>query len=457
MIHKIAVLKSIGKFKDYQAIGNVAFNKLTLIYGDNGSGKTTLTNIFRSATSGKIHFVETRKTTNSIIPQTAQIIERNATGDIYHTYRTTGWLNTFPNIEIFDIHFIHQNIFSGCDFTDGHKKELYEFVIGAHGVSVQRQIEQNKKDKTDSRQIQEGIEQQIIQEVGNGLIKEMLTPFLAISALPADIDQQIQSAENDLASANSNSLIQTLSNLAVLPSLTISSNFSVIIADIEMTVNTIQDKVLQELFERHCQELKSKSVVNPETWLKTGFLYFESKSGESSFEQEIKIKCPFCKQDVDSLEILKAYALRFNDEFNDFVHRLQTHIDGVNKFNYHALAQKINDIIFANRAAVTSWSTYLPNIASPTIDLVSEEAAIHVVVEKVSALLQEKAANPSKAIDAAYVLEFQETLKKVNEKISLYNEATNAYITGVASFKERILSPLQAQNALNHLKRIKTF
>ncbi len=47
-IHKIERLVSIGKFRNYQAVGDVAFKKLTLFYGDNGGGKTTLTSIIRS-------------------------------------------------------------------------------------------------------------------------------------------------------------------------------------------------------------------------------------------------------------------------------------------------------------------------------------------------------------------------------------------------------------------------
>ncbi len=48
MIHKIERITSIGKFRNYQATGDVAFKKLTLLYGDNGGGKTTLTAILRS-------------------------------------------------------------------------------------------------------------------------------------------------------------------------------------------------------------------------------------------------------------------------------------------------------------------------------------------------------------------------------------------------------------------------
>ena len=145
MIHKIERLISIGKFKNYQATGDVAFKKLTLFYGDNGVGKTTLASILRSLTQNNPEIVKRRKSINQTTPQAAQIVQRNTTGDTHHTFNpTTDWTVPFPDIEIFDIHFVDENIYSGFDFNEEHKKQLHQFVIGAQGVAIQQQIEQNK-------------------------------------------------------------------------------------------------------------------------------------------------------------------------------------------------------------------------------------------------------------------------------------------------------------------------
>ena len=40
MIHKVNYLTSIGKYRNYVAVGQVDFRKMTLIFGDNGGGKT---------------------------------------------------------------------------------------------------------------------------------------------------------------------------------------------------------------------------------------------------------------------------------------------------------------------------------------------------------------------------------------------------------------------------------
>src|SRR4030095_7396986 len=146
MINKVERLTSIGKFRNYNATGQVNFHKLTLIYGDNGGGKTTLTSVFRSLTTNKPEIVRSRISTNNTAPQAAQITQ-TGTPNIFHTFGAAGWTTPFADIEIFDIHFVNDNIYSGFDFNDEHKKQLHQFVIGAQGIAIQNQIEQNKAAK----------------------------------------------------------------------------------------------------------------------------------------------------------------------------------------------------------------------------------------------------------------------------------------------------------------------
>ena len=213
MIHKIERLISIGKFRNYNAAGQVNFHKLTLIYGDNGGGKTTLSSIFRSLTSNNPSIVRSRISTNHIAPQAVQIIQAG-TPNVFHTFGAAGWTLPFPDIEIFDIHFVNENIYSGFDFNDEHKRQLHQFVIGAVGIAIQQQIEQNKIAKAASRQLQTSIEQQLIKQVGNNLTDALITSFLSIPVKQTNnIDNLITTAEAALMSANANSTIRTLQTL----------------------------------------------------------------------------------------------------------------------------------------------------------------------------------------------------------------------------------------------------
>jgi wobble nucleotide-excising tRNase len=453
MIHKIQLLKSIGKFRDYQASGNVAFQKVTLVFADNGSGKTTLTNVFRSLTEGDVSIITKRISTNATQGQAAQIIQRNTGIDIQHTFRTTGWSNPFPNIEIFDTHFVNENIYSGFHFTDDHNKQLYQFVIGAQGVTLQQQIEQNKKDKVASRQYLSKLEQHLLQQVGNELRQESLTEFLKISALPSDIDQQIIDAESAFASAGANSVIQTLQPLVQLSLIAQGLNFRNVIADLQLSSQSIQDATLEKLFSQHCSALKSNSVAAPEPWLKTGSEYVKSKSALN----DSPLGCPFCKQNIDiNADIFKAYAQHFNEEFNNLIKRLAVHSQALIGFNLEAIFQSLNNSITNNVLRTTSWGTHLPNtVQPPNISISTIEAKIRGDLSKSISTVQQKIQNPSFAVDGSSLISLESSLQEINDLLTGYNAEVVAYNLVISSFRGGIQPLNQAQANVSDLKRIK--
>lgn len=458
MIHKIERLTTIGRFRNYQASGDVAFKKLTLFYGDNGGGKTTLTSILRSLTENKPEIVTRRKSTNHTTAQAAQIVERNLTTDTQHTFNhTSGWSVPLPNIEIFDIHFVNENIHSGFDFNDDHKKQLHQFVIGSVGVSIQQQIEQNKLDKTASKQLQGTLEQQIIQQVGNKLIPELIPTFLTIPIAQANnIDQLIANAETALASANANTIIQTLQPLSQLTTITSSINFTTLIADLQTTSQAIQDVALKTLFNAHCQDLLDNKIDDPEKWLRKGFSYLESKKAKSSDESPTVLSCPFCKQPVNySLDIINAFTIQFNEEFNSLVQRIQTHLNSLRAFNLETAIQAIDNINQINAGKITSWSTHLPKtIQSPSFNILNKEALKAEFQELISAV-QLKLKNPSVAVAHATATVFQSSLQTINTNQIAYNQSVTNYNEAITTFRASIQTTAQAQLQVEKLKRTK--
>lgn len=453
MINKVEYLTSIGKFRNYTAAGHVNFNKLTLIYGDNGGGKTTLTSVFRSLTTNKPEIIRSRISTNHTAPQAAQITQ-TGTPNIFHTFGAAGWSIPFPDIEIFDIHFVNDNIYSGFDFNDEHKKQLHQFVIGAQGVGIQNQIEQNKTAKATSRQNQANIEQQLIQQVNNNLTADLITSFLAIPATQANgIDQQITTAEAALASANANSIIQTLQTLSSLTQISSGIDFASLIIDLQTTSQAIQNATLEALFSNHCQDLADSGLDGPENWLQRGFAYVESKQAAN----KPAISCPFCKQIIDgNVEILNAYISKFNAEFNALVQRLQSHSTSLQNFNLEAAVQAIISINQTNTDRITSWATHLPNtIQTPTFNIISDEAILREEFQSLITSLQQKIQNPTLAVDTTTATVFQSSVQTINTNIDSYNQCVTAYNAAITTFRSGIQTVASAQLAVDRLKRIK--
>ncbi|MBI5538520.1 MAG: AAA family ATPase [Bacteroidia bacterium] len=453
MINKVERLTSIGKFRNYNAAGQVNFHKLTLIYGDNGGGKTTLTSVFRSLTTNKPEVVRSRISTNHIAPQAAQITQVG-TPNIYHTFGAAGWTIPFPDIEIFDIHFVNDNIYSGFDFNDEHKKQLHQFVIGAQGVAIQNQIEQNKAAKATSRLNQTNIEQQLIQQVGNNLTADLITSFLAIPATQAiNIDPQITAAVAVLASANANAIIQTLQMLSPLNRINSDIDFASLIIDLQTTSQAIQNATLETLFSNHCQDLLDNTLDGPENWLQKGYAYVESKQ----IANEPTISCPFCKQTIDSnVVILNTYASKFNADFNALVQRLQAHSISLQNFNLEAAIQALNSINQTNTASITSWTTHLPNtVQQPFFNIITDETAFRAEFQSLIASLQQKIQNPTAAVANTTATVFQSSLQTINSNIDCYNHSVTTYNSAITTFRTGIQTVANAQLAVDRLQRIK--
>lgn len=459
MIHKIERLVSIGKFRNYQATGDVAFKKLTLFYGDNGGGKTTLTSIFRSLTQNKPELVQRRKSTNQTTAQAAQIIQRNASGDVHHTFHpTTGWTAPFSDIEIFDIHFVNENVYSGFEFNEEHKKQLHQFVIGAQGIAIQQQIEQNKNDKTASRQIQTGIEQQLIHQVANNLTIDLIPSFLIIPvALSNNIDSLIVAAEATLVSANANSVIQTLQSLSQLIRVNSEIDFNGLISDLQTTSQAIQNSALQDVFTNHCQDLIENNVAGPESWLQKGFGYIENKRSTSGDANPVDLACPFCKQTINNtIDVINAYTLRFNADFNSLVERIKNHLTAVQNFNLETAIQAIDNINQINAGHIATWTVHLPNtIQSPVFNIINNEAALRAEYQALIAIVQQKLQNPSVAVAITAATVFQTYLNTINLNVDGYNQNVTLYNTAITNFRGGIQTVVQAQLEVDRLKRIK--
>lgn len=454
MINKVENLTSIGKFRNYQATGQVNFNKLTLIYGDNGGGKTTLTSIFRSLTTNNPEIIRNRISTNHITAQAAQITQIATPTNIFHTFGAGGWTVQFPDIEIFDIHFVNDNIYSGFDFSDDHRKQLHQFVIGAQGIAIQNQIEQNKNAKTTSRQTQTNIESQLIRQVGNNLTPDLITSFLATPITQVNnIDQQIVAAETVLANASSNAIIQTLQPLSSITRITTGINFTSLIADLQTTSQTIQNAVLESLFSQHCQELSTNSLVGPENWLQRGFAYVESKRATD----EPAISCPFCKQTINNnSDILSAYANKFNADFNALVQRLQTHLSSLQNFNLEAAIQAINNVNQTNTGRIISWTMHLPNtVQPPTFDIIANDTTFRAEFQNLIASVQQKIQNPTVGLATDPITIFKTSGQSINANIDTYNQNIETYNNAITTFRSSIQTVATAQFEVDKLKRIK--
>jgi wobble nucleotide-excising tRNase len=454
MIHKIERVTSVGKFRNFNASGDIAFKKLTLIYSDNGSGKTTLTSIIRSLVENNVGIVQKRITTNSQLPQAIQIIQRNgANTDTFHTYRSTGWSNSFSNVEIFDIHFVNNNIYSGFNFDSGHGQNLHQFAIGVAGVQIREQIERNKADKTAIRTEIDRLRNAIINQVAFGLTDGELDAFINLTTNDAiNIDSRIADSQANLTNAHANQVIQTLQNLSPLNAINVSFDFAEIIRDIQANVQQIQDEALRQLFQNHCQSLSTSGVTSSETWIRQGHNFVRNKK-----QQGGEITCPFCSQGIaDNHDLLKAYAQIFNDTFNASVRRIESHRTALQSFNLEAALQGINLTHNQNPNRIASWVPYISGGSNtPDFSFMPEVTILRNLLDGIIQLLSTKLSDPSISVNSDSVLGFQQAIQSLNVGINNYNRAVQEFNSQISRFKASIVTISQAQSTFDRLNRIK--
>jgi wobble nucleotide-excising tRNase len=178
MIVKFEKISSVGRFRDFTAKGDVCFKDFTLIYADNGSGKTTLASILRSLSKSDETIIRNRLSTNHTLDQSIQIFinDNKGTKNTY-TFGKNGWKNTIDNFEIFDAHFVNENIYSGFEISDVHKKKLHQFVIGNQGIAIKNKILKNKQDKEAKKIEIDELVKSLIKDVGFGIAENELNIF----------------------------------------------------------------------------------------------------------------------------------------------------------------------------------------------------------------------------------------------------------------------------------------
>lgn len=137
MLEKIVEIRSIGRFRNYVANGDVSFRRLTLVYAENGRGKTTLCAILRSLQTGQSEFVAERKTLGATDPAFVHLRINNAN----FQFTNGAWMGIYPDVLIFDPVFVNDNVYSGDYVEHEHKKNLYRVIVGAEGVRLAREIE----------------------------------------------------------------------------------------------------------------------------------------------------------------------------------------------------------------------------------------------------------------------------------------------------------------------------
>lgn len=295
LIKRLSSIKNVGRLVDCEQKGP-ELNHYNLFFAENGRGKTTLCAVLRSLKTGEPEHIYERTTvpiTNN--PEVSIQLDAKTA-----SYKEKKWSMPVPDIEIFDATFVAQNIHAGEYVNHGHRKNLFQVIIGEEGGKIAEEIE--KIDEASRKKSSDiGIKKTEIQRhLPNGV---KLEEFLNLTEV-SDIDNKIADKQSDLQIAQQAEKIRTH---PIIEQLVIPSPPS----DFEVILSTNLDNISEDIETRIERQIENhKMHEHGQKWISEGLGYIHGNA------------CPFCGQNIKDLDLIKIYKQFFSEEYTTLIEKI---------------------------------------------------------------------------------------------------------------------------------------
>jgi len=332
------------------------------------------------------------------------------------SYQNFQWQEHDPNIEIFDVHFINNNVYTGLEIQNDHKKKLFEIILGDNGVQLKKEIQVIKK------RIQNG--NKIVREASRALEATIDNAYTALeyAKLAADpsIAEKIKLKQKELETAQNHQVIQEKAMLLLLPTIQLPVDLATAKNILGQSLDFISADYLAK-FKAHKTHLNMGHKT--EEWLQQGFA------------NQYDDKCPFCLQDMDnSLEILQAYQQYFNETYKQLLLDINRMHTALTTFNLEAILLQIENNLTINWNLIEFWKTYLAK-APTLLSISAEKTLLLTAFEKIKSLFQQKQSNPVAAIDIKELMELETIFTELSQKMAGMNALIQHYNNSIEAMK----------------------
>lgn len=399
-IKKIISIKNIGKFKNYNANGDVEFKKLTLIYGENGKGKTTLSEIFRSLKENSPNPINIKKTvTSSDNPSVSLLTSEGRT-----TFNGS-WTTPLPSIEIFDSIFVERNIHSGFLISSSQKQNLPNIVFGEKGVELLKEIKALEDEE-------KGLKDSFTQKVRALTIKHSELPTITdVSSLEKYLEtgtieetqSEILKERTKLEAFKGKKILNETKALEKLSLCNFNYN------SFQEFMNKTIENISSEAERKVKQHIEGYHIANSK-WIENGLASIEDN------------RCPFCGQSLLENDLIASYKQYFNDAYKAFKQEAmdyepQKEVD-------EAYQNSIKNTINKNSEIRNVWKDYI-SFSENELTLKHEEVLIRLkeIFNKINELLSEKKENLLETITEKQ----NEKLKIIFDNFSSVSEIIENY------------------------------
>lgn len=422
MIKRINKLKNVGRFVDLisQSGTQGDFLKLNVIYAQNATGKSTICDVLRSLSTGQPEYVTGRKRFGSNTDIEVEVL-LHGTPTPKAVLSNGRWLMDptgidTPCIMIYDERFVTDNVLVGQHVSVEQRRNIYGLVIGAQGLVLKQQVETAEQELRNATSALNNSKTALNSLIPAGWSIDSFRP------LPKDdsIDQRIREINDELDSAKMNKKISDA--IRQRKPLQISTPSAIPEGLVEMLGTTLDDIAtkaeaqIREHLEHHSSGLGLE-------WVSQGH------------KAQIGTACPHCGQEMEGLDILKAYRAFFSGMLQEQQAAQQGVLNAVERNFGIEAQQKLQQILHVHIVErdwwrdAGGWSFDLPP-CEPVENIITAMAAVHAAITET---VHRKLANPSLSINLDGVTQASITLwLEKAYRIAQYMDGLPAINTAIA-------------------------
>ena len=328
MIKKFST-NSLGCLRDLES---PSLEKHVLVFGENGTGKSTIAAAIRAARDADVDAMVERA------PLAGGSAEFQMTFED-ETIEFSGekWKNKNKlNIAVFDQAFVNQNIHSGDQLENEHKKKLYSIVLGDTCAGKLKEQAELAETILDHNRRVKDIQRDIEAKIPGNLEFGEFIKLEPVKNADSEIEKQAavvdlfkkQAALNDAAEFEEIELPKASSSLAQTLSKTIDS----ISSDAEAKVKT------------HLQEHTDGASTR---WIEDGLKH---QQGDA---------CPFCGTSTDANNLLESYKDFFSSSYADLKAEINSLSGLANSYFGESTMLKLQRRFDSNKNAGEFWKAYI--------------------------------------------------------------------------------------------------
>lgn len=418
MIEKIISIKNIGRFRNYNATGDVTCKKLTLVYAENGRGKTTLCAILRSLRSGQPEFIHERKTLDTVDPESVNI---RLNGNNYQ-FTNGSWTAVYEDFAIFDPVFVNDNVYSGDYVEHEQKKNQYRVIVGPHGVQLAKQIENLDRQIRDASTDLRTKKDALLMYLPSGVAFDDYLQWQLIPDIEDQIKKKTEALNKRKHTFAKSGEIQGKALFAKVQIPSLPSDFVQVLS--KQLTGIVKDA---EIKVRH-QIAQHQMGNEGESWLSQGLGYVNNDL------------CPFCEKTLSGSDLIAAYRSHFNDAYRILKQEVSQLSQRVDSAISETSLASTGQAIAGNNVLFEFWGQFI-KISLPEISF-SEIQQMYAALREYCMVLAKKKQNrpvemvkPDKIFIAA--LDAVETLVAVVNTYNAAVDAANLYVNELKVTSQR--------------------